>query len=218
MALHDNKYTKRSLDEQERKIVNALIRNPRASDNQIAKRTGVPVMTVNRKRKKLEEDKLLRYYTSIDKGEFGLDIFGAKKLFIIKFKIGITRKQYLEVMESDARWRMFNCQYISMAYLGEQDGRLALVMILDAKNDDHMVEEFNGKIVPFLQNKFGEDCIRNVDTVALNTLTRVHHNYMPYSNLKNGKITSEWPDDMIFVDEVDKDKSGIEEGLDNYID
>lgn len=205
----NNKSYKRKLDDQERKIIGALIKNPRASDNNIAKATGVPVMTVNRKRKALENDKLLRYYTSIDKGEFGLDIFGAKKLFIIKFKIGITRKGYLEVMESDARWRMFNCQFISMAYLGEQDGRLALVIILDAKNDDHMVEEFNGKIVPFLQNKFGEDCIREVSTVALNTLTRIHHNYMPYANLKDGRIRDDWPDDMIFVDEIDQDKSGI---------
>ena len=210
MSIYETKYPKKVLDEQERRIVRALIRNARASDNQIAKITGVPVMTVNRKRKKLEKEKLLRYYTSIDKGEFGLDIFGAKKLFIIKFKIGITKKKYLEVMESDSRWRMFNCQFISMAYLGEQDGRLALIMILDAKNDDHMVEEFNGKIVPFLQTKFGDDGIRNVDTVALNTLTRVHHNYMPYANLDKGKIKEDWPDDMIFVDEIDNDKSGIE--------
>ncbi len=198
---------KMHLDDAERKIIRELIRNPRASDNQISKRTKIPVMTVNRKRKNLEENKLLRYYTSIDKGEFGLDIFGAKKLFIIKFKIGITRKEYLDIMDSDGKWRMFNCKYISLAYLGEKDGRLALVMIVDAKDDDHLVEEFNGKIVPFLHGKLGEDCIKEITTVSLNKLTRVHHNYMPYQNLENGKIRENWLDEMIFVDEVGEGES-----------
>ena len=74
----------RTLDEHEVKIIRELIRNPRISDNKISKRTKIPVMTVNRKRKRLEEQKLLRYYTSINKGEFGLKIFGAKALYIIQ--------------------------------------------------------------------------------------------------------------------------------------
>ena len=53
----------RKLDNQEIKIVKALIRNPRISDNQIGLRTGVPIRTVNRKRKKMEEKGLLKYYT-----------------------------------------------------------------------------------------------------------------------------------------------------------
>lgn len=193
----------RTLDENQRKIIRELIRNPRASDNQIAKKTKVPVMTVNRKRKKLEREKQLRYYTSVDKGEFGLCIFGSKMLYTIKFKIGITRKQYLNTMETDARWRTFNSKYISLAYLGEKDGRLALIIILDAKDEDHLVEEFNGKIVPFIHQKFGNDCIKEITTVSLNRLIRVHHNYIPYVNLEEGKIKDNWPDDMIFVDEVD---------------
>jgi DNA-binding Lrp family transcriptional regulator len=199
---HNNHEKGKELDESERKIIKELIRNPRASDNQIAKKTGVPTMTVNRKRKKLEKEKFLRYYVSLDKGEFGLHIFGSKRLFIIKFKMGITRKSYLEVMESDARWRDFNSRFISFAYLGEKDGRLALILALDAKDEDHIVEEFNGKIVPFLQNKFGEGCMTEVTTVNLGKLIRVHHNYMPYVNLEEGKIKKEWPDDMIFVDNV----------------
>ena len=84
------------LDETERKIVRELIRNARASDSEISKRTGIPVMTINRRRKRLEDSKLIRYYCSIDKGEFGLKIFGAKELFIVQFKIGISKKEYLE--------------------------------------------------------------------------------------------------------------------------
>ncbi|MCK4521541.1 MAG: winged helix-turn-helix transcriptional regulator [Nanoarchaeota archaeon] len=192
----------RELDQNEVKIIRELIRNPRASDNHIAKRTRIPVMTVNRKRKKLEKEKFLRYYASLDKGEFGLHIFGAKQLYIIKFKIGITRKKYLEVMEIDNRWRMFNCRYISMAYLGEKDGHLALIMVLDSKDGAHLVEEFNGKIVPFLTEKFGKNAVEEITTTSLSKLIRVHHNYLPYTNLEDGKIKEDWPDEMIFVNEV----------------
>ena len=58
----------RTLDEQEIKIVRELIKDPRLSDNKPAKKTGIPVMTVNRKRKRLGAEKLLRYYVSLDKG------------------------------------------------------------------------------------------------------------------------------------------------------
>ncbi len=192
----------RQLDEKEVKIVRELIRNPRTSDNKISKKTGIPVMTVNRKRRKLEEEKLIRYYTSIDKGEFGLNIFGAKKLFIIKFRIGITRQNYYETLEKDPTWRMFNSHYISLAYLGEKDGHLALMIILDAKTSEDVVEEFNGKIVPFLEEKLGKRCIREIITTNLDKMVRVHHNYIPAMNMENGRIKKDWPDRLIFVNEV----------------
>ncbi len=191
------------LNETERKIVRELIKNARASDSQISKQTGIPVMTVNRKRKKLEEEKLIRYYTSIDKGEFGLKTFGAKELFIIQFKVGISKAEYLNKVEKDSSWRMLNSHYISFAYLGEDEGHLALIISLDAVEQNELVEEFNGKIVPYLKNKLGDDCIKRVRTFNLSKLIRVHHNYMPAFNMEKGHIKKDWPDDMIFVDEVE---------------
>jgi DNA-binding Lrp family transcriptional regulator len=192
----------RTLDKKEVKIIRELIRDPRMSDNQIAKKTGIPVMTVNRKRKRLEAERLLRYYVSIDKGEFGLRIFDAKELYIIKFKMGITRQNYLEALETDPMWRMLNSKFISLAYLGEKDGHLALIIILDAPTEDQLVEEFNGKIVPFLREKLGEDAIKEIITASLDKLVRVHHNYMPAMNMEHGRIKKDWPNDLIFVNEV----------------
>ena len=194
----------RKLDTKEVQIVKELIRNPRASDNEVSKKTGIPVMTVNRKRKRLEEEKLLRYYVSLDKGEFGLRIFGAKELYVIKFRAGITRRLYLESLEADPNWRMFNSRFISLAYLGEKDGKLALVIILDAVNEDQMVEEFNGKIFPFLEEKLGKDCMEEVTTTSLNKLVRVHHNYLPATNMSGGRIAKEWPNKFIFVNETEE--------------
>ena len=42
-------------DIQSKLIIRALIRNPRVSDNQIGLMTGVPIRTVNRKRKNMEK-------------------------------------------------------------------------------------------------------------------------------------------------------------------
>jgi DNA-binding Lrp family transcriptional regulator len=195
--------TKAGLDEQERKIVRELIRDPRSSDNEVSRRSGVPVMTVNRKRKRLEEEGLLRYYVSIDKGEFGLRIFSAKRAYIIKLRIGITRKSYIEVLEEDAKWRMLNSRFISQTWLGESEGHLAMMIILDAPSADQLVEEFNGRIVPFIRDKFGADAIVSVETISLDKLVRIHHNYMPAINMENGKIKKGWPDELIFVDEVE---------------
>jgi hypothetical protein len=161
-------------------------------------------MSVNRKRKKLEEDKLLRYYVSIDKGEFGLKIFDAHMLYTLKFKAGITRRLYMDTLERDPQWRMFNSRFISMAALGEKDGQLALVIILDAPSESELVEEFNGKIVQYLREKFGQDCIEKIFTTTINKRLRVHHNYMPHTNMEQGHIKQDWPDELIFVDETQR--------------
>ena len=190
------------LDEKEVAIVRELIRNPRASDNRIARKLEMPVMTVNRKRKKLEEKNIIRYYVSIDKRKSGIGLFEAKKLFIIKFRIGISRKSYLEKLEKDPRWRMLNCKYISFAYLGEKDGCLALIIALDAVTEDQIVEEFNEKVIPSLREKLGEDCVREVITSSIDKTVRLHHNYMPAMNMKDGKIKPDWPEDLIFVNEA----------------
>lgn len=192
----------RELDESERKIVRELIKNPRISDNQIAKNTKVPVMSVNRKRKKLEKENLLRYFASFDTGEFGTGTFKAKQIYIIKFKIGITREDYINNVENDKRFQQFNASYTSLSYLGEKDGHLALVMILDAETDSVLVDEFSGKIIPHLKEKLGNDCIREIITTKISNTLRRHHNYLPDINMENGVIKKDWPDEWIFVDRV----------------
>lgn len=192
----------RELDEKENKICRELIRNPRLSDNQIAKKTGIPTMTVNRKRKKLEEENILKYFTSLDKRNTGIGIFNAKKLYIIKFKPGITRVNYIEKLEEDPYWRMFNSKFISAAYLGQKDGHLALIILLDAVSQELLDEEFNGNIVPFLKEKLGDDCIVEIITTSIDKTVRVHHNYLPAMNMKNGIIKKNWSSEYVFVDET----------------
>jgi len=187
------------LDEQEIKIIRELIRNPRITDNQLSKKTGVPVMTVNRKRKKLEDEGLIRYYTSLRYEEEGTGLFHARQLYIIKFRIGITREEYLKKVEKDKELSLFNAEHIVESYIGEKDGHLALMMIMDAKTESELMESFNGKVVANIKKNFGENAIRQVITAKLNIPVRLHHNYLPHFNMEKGKIRDDWPDELIFV-------------------
>lgn len=188
------------LDRQEELIVRELIKNPRISDNQISKNVNIPTMTVNRKRKKLEERGLLRYYTSLDTGVNGTGMFEAKQLYMVKLKIGITRDQYIESLEADKRFRQFNADFISQSLIGEKDGHLALIMVVDAKTESDLTDEFNGKIIPYMKEKLGEDCIVDVITCKITHQQRIHHNYLPFFNMEKGVIKKDWPDSWLFID------------------
>src|SRR3954462_13634816 len=61
----------RELDEQERRIVRHLIRDPRESDNGIGEATGVNVRTVGRKRQKLEQAGVRSYFPHLDLSSSG---------------------------------------------------------------------------------------------------------------------------------------------------
>src|SRR3989338_6632462 len=172
------------LDYQECAIVRELIKNPRVSDTSVSKKTKIPTMSVNRKRKKLEKEGFLNYYAVLNNKKTGL--FKLCKLYIIKFKIGITASMFLETMENDIAFQNFNQEHIDTTYLSEKDGHFALVMIIDAENDTTLLEHFNGFIVPNLKKHFGEDAISEITTVKLHQTVRMHHSYMPSINIENG--------------------------------
>lgn len=189
-----------SLDKHEVDIVRELIRNPRISDNGIAKRTGVAVMTVNRKRKALEDAGKITYYTDLNHGEGGTDDFFAKQLYIIKFKIGITRQNFLDSIRKDTNLKRFNAEHIVMSYLAEKDGHLSNVILLNAHTERDLNEVFNGQIVQIFKRNFGDDCIISIDTVRILEPIRKNHNYIFGVNLEKGKISESWPNEYIFVD------------------
>jgi DNA-binding Lrp family transcriptional regulator len=188
-----------ALDEQEKIIVKALIRDPRESDNKIAQRTGVPAPTVRRKRIKLEQEGLLSYYTNLDLQESGTGTFGARHLYIIKFRIGVTLKQILDEIRIEPNIRSIFTDLIYESHVAEIEGRLALVMIVEGKNDADIVENMQGKIVPSLRKNHGPDSIEEISTIRLLHPIRIFHNYVPLVNMQNGVLRSDWPDDAIFV-------------------
>ncbi len=191
--------TNRSLDDQEKMIVKALIRDQRLSDNQIGKLTGVPTPTVRRKRKKLEADGLLSYFCALDMQETGTNTFGARQLYIIKFRIGITLKQVVDEIKSEPNIRSIFIDLIYESHIAEIEGRVALVMIIEGKNDADIVENVQGKIVPSLRKNHGPDSIEEISTIRLLIPVRIFHNYVPLVNMRHGVLCEEWPKDAIFV-------------------
>lgn len=189
----------RQLDEQEKMIVKALIRDPRESDNKISKLTGVPTPTVRRKRKRLEEEGVLSYFAAVDMQEQGTGTFGARHLYVIKFRIGVTVKQVVEEIRIEPNVRSIFTDLIYESHIAEIEGRVALVMIIEGKNDADIVENMQGKIVPSLRKNHGPDSIEEISTLRLLSPIRVFHNYVPMVNMRNGVLRPDWPDDTIFV-------------------
>ena len=189
----------RTFDDQERAILKALIRDPRQSDNYISKITGVPTPTVRRKRKRLEEEGLLSYFTAIELQESGTGTFGARHLYIIKFRIGITVKQIVEEIKSEPNVRSVFTDLIYESHIAEMDGRVALVMIIEGKNDADIIENVQGKIIPSLRKNHGPESIEEISTLRLLSPIRLFHNYVPLVNMHQGLLREDWTDDAIFV-------------------
>jgi DNA-binding Lrp family transcriptional regulator len=189
----------RVLDDQERMIVRALIRDPRLSDNQVGKLTGVPTPTVRRKRAKLEEEGLLHYYCALDMQETGTGVFSARHLYVIKFRIGVTVKQIIEEIKNEPNIRSIFTDLILESHIAEIEGRIALVMIIEGKNDADIVENVQGKIVPSLRKNHGPESIEEISTIRLLSPIRIFHNYVPLVNMAGGVLREEWPKDAVFV-------------------
>jgi len=188
-----------TFDDQERAILKALIRDPRQSDNHISKVTGVPTPTVRRKRKRLEDEGLLNYFAAIDMQETGTGTFGARHLYIIKFRIGITTRQIVEEIKSEPNVRSVFTDLIYESHIAEMDGRVALVMIIEGKSDGDIIENVQGKIVPPLRKNHGPDSIEDISTLRLLGPIRVFHNYVPLVNMDKGVLRGDWTNDAIFV-------------------
>lgn len=186
----------RQLDEQEMKIIKELIKDPRLSDNQIGKITKVPIRTVSRKRKKLEEEELINYYVDVNHEK--LSLFKIRQLYIIKFKEGLTINDFGKALIPIASNKS-SFKYVTESSLAEMDGHLTLLIIVNAKSDEELSNFFNGILIKNFKKHFGEDSILDIKSIKIIKDGRLHHNYIPQINMNKGKIKKDWPEDFIFV-------------------
>ncbi len=189
----------RELDPQEKLIARELIRNPRLSDNAIAGKTKIPARTVSRKRHRLEEDGLITYYAALNVNPNGDDPVGSRHLYIIKFRLGITKKQIVDEIKSEPNVGTVFPELIYESHIAEIEGHIALVMIVEGKNDSDVVENMQGKIIPSLRKNHGADSILQISTLRLLGPVRVMHNYLPAFNMKAGYLHPKIPNAAIFV-------------------
>lgn len=180
----------RELSHSEKLIVKELIKNPRISDNQIFKNTKIPVKSVNRKRKKLEQENLIYYFTHLDNTLKGTALFSSKQLYIISLKRGITRFKFLDSFKhTDFSQTITKHSY--EAHLAEENGCLKLLLFIESYMDSDIIEIFNADYLPKLESIFGKDCIIDVTTLKLNNTLQIFHNYFPELNMKNGIMKEE---------------------------
>lgn len=189
----------REFDEQEKKIVCELIRNPKISDNQIGKRTGISVKTVNRKRKNLEKENIIRYYTEVNHSGDGTGQLTARQMFVIELRHGITRKEFLEKIEKLTSKKV-SLKHVFLSILGEKNGHLVLAMVLESYKQEDLLEIFNADITVGLKNIFGDNAIYKTTDFTLMGTIRFLHSYIPMVNMDNGRIKEDWPKEKIFVD------------------
>jgi DNA-binding Lrp family transcriptional regulator len=189
----------KELDEQERLIVRHLIRDPRESDNGIGEATGVNVRTVGRKRQRLEQAGILSYFTHLDLSSRGTGQFGARHLYIIRFRIGITYKQLLDDIQREPFVRSIFTEIIFESHIAEIDGKLAMLLYIDGADETNIVQTVQEQLIPSLLRNHGENSIESVNTIRVLAPVRTMRNYIQPVNMNAGYIKKEWPDDAIYV-------------------
>ncbi len=191
--------TPRELDDQERLIVRALVRDPRESDNGIGETTGVNVRTVGRKRHRLEQAGILAYFTHVDLSPRGTGQFAARHLYIIKFRIGLTYRQLLEDIQREPFVRSSFTEVIFESHIAEIDGKLAMLLFIDGTDEIDIVQTVQETIIPSLLRNHGENSIEEVSTVRVLAPVRQMRNYVLPVNMQAGYIKKDWPDEAIYV-------------------
>ena len=196
----------RKIDEQERRIIRALIRNPRNSDNKISALTDVPVRTVSRKRARLEREDILSYYTAVEMQSNGTARFNTQHMIIIKFELGVTRCQIVQEICNEPNVANVFSELIRDSYIAETDGHIALVMVVEGESDSDVAESLQGKIIPSLKKNHGDSSIVELRTIRLLGSIRREHNYLPMVNMEDGVMRWDWPDEAIFVGQSEEEQ------------
>ena len=196
----------RKIDEQERRIIRALIRNPRNSDNKISALTDVPVRTVSRKRARLEREDILSYYTAVEMQSNGTARFNTQHMIIIKFELGVTRSQIVQEICNEPNVANVFSELIRDSYIAETDGHIALVMVVEGESDSDVAESLQGKIIPSLKKNHGDSSIVELRTIRLLGSIRREHNYLPMVNMEDGVMRWDWPDEAIFVGQSEEEQ------------
>ena len=179
------------------KITRALIRDPRLSDNAISEQTNVPARTVTRKRKGMETQGILHYFTSCN---LNAVVNGTEcHIYLIRLRQGISARSVLRRMNHEPRLATVFTQCVSESHLVEIDGLAAILLFINGSRVNRVVDIFQQEIVPELVKHHGSDCIDHITTMRLVAPLRLHHNYLPGINLTRAKLHTDWPDEGLHV-------------------
>lgn len=178
-------------------IVRALIRDPRVSDNAVARQCSLPVKTVGRRRKRLEELGLIAYMTRFEHF-YRNGGHGAVELFILKMRQGITKYAVAKRGILD-QYNDTATKHIRSSQIAERDGRVHLIIMLESWKQEDLGEIINADIIPFFERQFGAGAIEDITGFPIHSTIRMLHNYLPGINMDKGVIANSWENGRLFV-------------------
>lgn len=185
----------RGLDDVERAIVRELVKNPRTTDKHIRDATGIALRTISRRRRRLEDEGLIRYSAEV---EHGLDGQVSRHLYIIRFRLDIPLSD-IRARVSNPSMITENTDIIYESHIAEVDGRLALLLVVEGAREADVVESVHDKLLPRLIENHGKDAIEGISTICLLDTIRRQRNYLPGINTEGSAIRKDWPASSIFV-------------------
>lgn len=186
------------VDDQDKEIIKEVIRNPRVTDTQIAQETGIPLRSVGRKRKRLEENGILNYTAHVDHGAGGTERFISRHVYVITFAVGVKLRDILSRTSLEEEVGR-NTGQVCDSSICEIDGKLCLILTIEGRSDRDIVENLHNNIVPVLLSNHGRHSIREISSMRVLQNIRVQRNYFPGLNIKNGIMDEKWPRSRIFV-------------------
>ena len=187
------------LEEKDDKIVRELIRNPRISDNQIARNTGLPVKTVSRHRKRMEKAGLLLYMTKFNHFTRAVESDGAIQFVMVTLRRGLTKQAVYGKMDVIYHLPAFAQKHIRDSYIAERDGQVVLILLMESPKSTDIVEILNADLFPYLDQVFGTYAVHCCQTYPVAGNVSMLHNYVPAVNMQSGTISKDWPDSKIYV-------------------
>ncbi len=188
----------RPLDEQEKFIARQLIKNPRATDKSISELSNTPLRTVGRRRRRLEDEGILRYYAEVDLSSSGTGQNNSRHMYTIRFRSGVRLEDLRNrIGQEDAM--MSYSEIVYESYIAESDGHLSIVLIIEGENEETIVRQVHDKLIPSMIANHGMDAIVDVSAMRLVECSRKLRNYLPAVNIKNGCLRGNWSPEKIYV-------------------
>lgn len=188
----------RRLEEQEKAICRELVRCPRCTDKHLSDATGIPLRTVGRKRRRLEAEGILKFFSEVDLGPSGTGQYPSRHLYVLQFKVGVSldeiRERFIEVTSrEDSNGTVYETA------LAEIDGRLAMLITIDGHTEKEIVQRMHDDVIPSFIRNHGQGIIDRVSNMRVLETTRRLRNYVPLVNMNGSSICPSWPADSLHV-------------------
>ncbi|MFP4117386.1 MAG: AsnC family protein [Candidatus Woesearchaeota archaeon] len=168
---------KPKIEEKDKAIIRELIKNPRIGDNQISKSTGIPVKTVNRRRKYLESSNTINYMTFVNNFSNGTGRFNSIVLYTMFFEYGITTEIVKRIiMSKEYNETPAIIKHIMIDMVGEKEGMATYSFMVTSRAHEDIIEILNADIVPMIKRYLGDGSIKKIEENTIRDINRTGHN------------------------------------------